>query len=109
MRPPFAAGTVARAPRTAERGSDALGAAGIEGVISAYRLYADGAGTTHLEPLDLGDRAWENGPGEFKGVGGSVLGDAEPGDADALRVRRPSPASTAPSRRWPWCSRARSS
>jgi len=42
----------------------------------AYRLYADDSGTTHLEPLDLGDRGWENGPGEFKGVGGSVLGDA---------------------------------
>ncbi len=41
-----------------------------------YRLYADDAGRTHLAPLDLLDRPWENGPGDFKGVGGSVLGDA---------------------------------
>ncbi len=47
-----------------------------EGAIAAYRLYADDSGTTHLEPLELLDRPWENGPGEFKGVGGSVLGDA---------------------------------
>lgn len=44
--------------------------------MAAYRLYADESGTTHLEDLELLDRAWENGPGEFKGVGGSVLGDA---------------------------------
>jgi hypothetical protein len=47
-----------------------------EPAISAYRLFADDAGVTHLEPLALLDRPWENGPGEFKGVGGSVLGDA---------------------------------
>jgi hypothetical protein len=44
--------------------------------VAVYRLYADEAGATHLEPLDLLDRPWENGPGEFKGVGGSVLGNA---------------------------------
>lgn len=44
--------------------------------MSAYRLYADAAGRTHLAPLALLDRPWENGPGDFKGVGGSVLGDA---------------------------------
>jgi quercetin dioxygenase-like cupin family protein len=44
--------------------------------VPAYRLYADDDGRTHLEPLDLLDRPWENGPGDFKGVGGSVLGDA---------------------------------
>lgn len=41
-----------------------------------YRLYADDAGRTHVDPLELLDRPWENGPGDFKGVGGSVLGDA---------------------------------
>lgn len=44
--------------------------------MSAYRLYADDQGETHLESLDLLERPWENGPGDFKGVGGSVLGDA---------------------------------
>jgi hypothetical protein len=44
--------------------------------MAVFRLYADEAGVTHVEPLDLFDRPWENGPGEFKGVGGSVLGDA---------------------------------
>lgn len=44
--------------------------------MSAYRLHADDAGRTHIEPLSLLDRPWENGPGDFKGVGGSVLGDA---------------------------------
>ena len=44
--------------------------------MSVYRLYADEGGATHLEDLDLFDRPWENGPGDFKGVGGSVLGDA---------------------------------
>ena len=44
--------------------------------MAVFRLYADEAGATHVEPLDLFDRPWENGPGEFKGVGGSVLGDA---------------------------------
>ncbi|MDA0365615.1 MAG: cupin domain-containing protein [Chloroflexi bacterium] len=42
----------------------------------AYRLHADNAGRTHIAPLALLDRPWENGPGDFKGVGGSVLGDA---------------------------------
>lgn len=50
--------------------------ASIEAAIVAYRLFADDSGVTHLEPLELLDRPWENGPGEFKGVGGSVLGDA---------------------------------
>ena len=42
----------------------------------AYRLYSDDAGRTHIEPFALIDRPWENGPGDFKGVGGSVLGSA---------------------------------
>jgi quercetin dioxygenase-like cupin family protein len=41
-----------------------------------YRLYSDEDGRTHLEPLDFHDLPFENGPGDFKGVGGSVLGDA---------------------------------
>jgi hypothetical protein len=44
--------------------------------VPVYRLYADVQGATHIEPLDLLDRPWENGPGQFKGVGGSVLGSA---------------------------------
>jgi hypothetical protein len=44
--------------------------------VAGYRLYADADGRTHIEPLDLLDRPWENGPGDFKGVGGSVLGNA---------------------------------
>ena len=44
--------------------------------MAVYRLYADDEGNTHLEGLELFDRPWENGPGDFKGVGGSVLGDA---------------------------------
>jgi N-methylhydantoinase B/oxoprolinase/acetone carboxylase alpha subunit len=44
--------------------------------VAAYRLYADAAGRTHIDALVLLDRPWENGPGDFKGVGGSVLGDA---------------------------------
>jgi len=44
--------------------------------VAAFRFYADEGGVTHLDKLDLFDRSWENGPGDFKGVGGSVLGDA---------------------------------
>ena len=44
--------------------------------MTAYRLTADDEGKTHLEPLDLFDWPFENGPGDFKGVGGAVLGDA---------------------------------
>ena len=42
----------------------------------SYRLYADERGRTHLEPTDLFALPFENGPGAFKGVGGSVLGAA---------------------------------
>ena len=44
--------------------------------MAAYRLVADEAGHTHLEPLDLFDWPFENGPGDLKGVGGAVMGDA---------------------------------
>ena len=44
--------------------------------MTAYRLIADEQGHTHLEPWDLFDWPFENGPGDFKGVGGAVLGDA---------------------------------
>lgn len=44
--------------------------------MAAYRLTADEAGKTHLEPFDLFDWPFENGPGDFKGVGGAVMGDA---------------------------------
>ncbi len=44
--------------------------------MAAYRLTADEEGKTHLEPYDLFDWPFENGPGDFKGVGGAVLGDA---------------------------------
>ncbi len=48
----------------------------MECVVAVFRVFADEAGATHIEDLDLFDRPWENGPGDFKGVGGSVLGDA---------------------------------
>ena len=41
-----------------------------------YRLYADDAGATHIEPMTTDALHFENGPGEFKGVGGTVLGAA---------------------------------
>src|SRR5688572_19492350 len=44
--------------------------------MAAYRLTADERGRTHLAPLDLFEWPFENGPGEFKGVGGAVIGDA---------------------------------
>lgn len=44
--------------------------------MAAYRLIADEEGKTHLEPYDLFDWPFENGPGDFKGVGGAVMGDA---------------------------------
>lgn len=44
--------------------------------MAAYRLTADEEGKTHLEPYDLFDWPFENGPGDFKGVGGAVMGDA---------------------------------
>ena len=44
--------------------------------MTAYRLTADERGRTHIEPMDLFDWPFENGPGEFKGVGGAVIGDA---------------------------------
>jgi mannose-6-phosphate isomerase-like protein (cupin superfamily) len=68
-------------------------------VIAAYRLFSDDSGTTHLEPVNFAsDLAWENGPGEFKGVGGSVVGDAtrvmlmrfEPGARPGLHRAVPS-------------------
>ena len=44
--------------------------------MAAYRLTADEQGRTHLAPWDLFDWPFENGPGDFKGVGGAVMGDA---------------------------------
>ena len=44
--------------------------------MSAYRMTAGADGRTHLEPFDLFAWPFENGPGDFKGVGGAVLGDA---------------------------------
>lgn len=44
--------------------------------MAAYRLTADDQGRTRLEPLDLLAWPFENGPGDFKGVGGAVMGDA---------------------------------
>ena len=44
--------------------------------MAAYRLTADENGKTHLEEWDLFAWPFENGPGEFKGVGGAVMGDA---------------------------------
>ncbi|MEX2446331.1 MAG: hypothetical protein WD734_03240 [Dehalococcoidia bacterium] len=44
--------------------------------MAAYRMTADEHGRTHLEPADLFAWPFENGPGDFKGVGGAVLGDA---------------------------------
>ena len=41
-----------------------------------YRLYADQEGASHLEPWRAGELAFESGPGAFKGIGGTVLGDA---------------------------------
>lgn len=40
------------------------------------RLWADDEGHTHLEPWSADALAFEAGPGVFKGVGGTVLGDA---------------------------------
>ena len=42
--------------------------------MAAYRLTADEHGHTRLEPMDLFNWPFENGPGEFKGVGGVVGG-----------------------------------
>ena len=44
--------------------------------MAAYRMTADEHGRTHIEPFDLFAWPFENGPGDFKGVGGAVLGDA---------------------------------
>lgn len=44
--------------------------------MAGYRLHADELGKTHLEPFDLFAWPFENGPGDFKGVGGAVMGDA---------------------------------
>lgn len=41
-----------------------------------YRLYAGDDGVTHIAPLDAAGLAFEGGPGDFKGIGGAVLGDA---------------------------------
>ena len=40
--------------------------------MAAYRLTADEHGHTRLEPMDLFNWPFENGPGEFKGVGGAI-------------------------------------
>ena len=44
--------------------------------MAGYRMTADERGQTHLEPMDLFAWPFENGPGEFKGVGGAAMGDA---------------------------------
>ena len=44
--------------------------------MAGYRLTADEQGKTHLAPFDLFEWPFENGPGDFKGVGGAVMGDA---------------------------------
>lgn len=44
--------------------------------MAQYRLLRGDTGKSVLEPLDLLASPFENGPGEFKGVGGVVLGDA---------------------------------
>jgi len=44
--------------------------------MAGYRMTADEQGQTHLAPMDLFDWPFENGPGEFKGVGGATMGDA---------------------------------
>ena len=44
--------------------------------MAGYRMTADDRGQTHLEPMDLFAGPFENGPGEFKGVGGAAMGDA---------------------------------
>lgn len=44
--------------------------------MAGYRMTADERGQTHLEPMDLAAWPFENGPGEFKGVGGAMMGEA---------------------------------
>ena len=44
--------------------------------MAQYRLSANDRGKSVLEPLALVESPFENGPGEFKGVGGVVLGSA---------------------------------
>lgn len=44
--------------------------------MAQYRLFAGEQGRSILEPVQLLASPFENGPGEFKGVGGVVLGNA---------------------------------
>ena len=44
--------------------------------MAQYRIFRADSGRSMIEPLDLLASPFENGPGEFKGVGGMVLGDA---------------------------------
>lgn len=44
--------------------------------MAQYRLHRGEHGKSVLEPLELLASPFENGPGEFKGVGGIVLGGA---------------------------------
>lgn len=44
--------------------------------MAQYRLSRGDTGKSVLQPLDLLASPFENGPGEFKGVGGVVLGNA---------------------------------
>ncbi len=44
--------------------------------MAQYRLSRGDTGKSVLEPLELLASPFENGPGEFKGVGGVVLGNA---------------------------------
>ena len=41
-----------------------------------FRLFASDDGATHIEPLAASQFSFEHGPGDFKGLGGMVLGDA---------------------------------
>lgn len=44
--------------------------------MAQYRLFTGDHGRSVLEPIELLASPFENGPGEFKGVGGVVLGSA---------------------------------
>ena len=62
-----------------------------------YRLYAGEDGATHIEEMTAASFVFESGPGEFKGVGGTVLGEAsrvllmrfEPGARPPLHRAQP--------------------
>tara|TARA_B100000676_G_C17991655_1_gene795298 strand:- start:386 stop:751 length:366 start_codon:yes stop_codon:yes gene_type:complete len=41
-----------------------------------YTYIENDQGNHQIALRDLSDQSWENGPGAFKGIGGTVLGDA---------------------------------